>query len=396
MTAGPYDTAGISFPPRVNAQTVMGVLRPDAASTWEDPEVREHLRWYRAVMLDEEPARFRVCTSVAAEAGILAKEEEVLWAAHAGLSASARHRFDAFRVGDAPILQDLTARPNLLEVKVALARTMLAHCTLCAWECGVDRASGRRGVCGVADESRVSAAFAHMGEEAPLLGPDAGGSGTIFFTGCPARCVFCQNWETAREPKAGERVTGATLAARIDSLRRRGCANINLVGGEPTPHLPVIFEALARVRSNVPIVWNSNMYLSREAMELLVDVVDLWLPDLKYGNDECARRLSRVRNYTSVVGANFERAYGNGDMIVRHLVLPGHVDCCTKPALRWLAGHTSEALVNIMDQYHPDYLVLRDPRTYAAIDRRPSADEMRAAYEAAEDLGLHWAALSLG
>ncbi len=83
-------------------------------------------------------------------------------------------------------------------------------------------------------------------------------------------------------------------------------------------------------------------------------------------------------------------------MIVRHLVLPGHVDCCTKPALRWLAGHTSEALVNIMDQYHPDYLVLRDPRTYAAIDRRPSADEMRAAYEAAEDLGLHWAALSLG
>lgn len=364
------------------------VLRPDARFVWEDDAVRERLRWYRAVMLDEVPAKFRTCGSVAVDPEDLDRGEGELWSAHERGVAEARTRFGR---PDAR-----AASPSLMDLKVAIARRLLGHCNLCAWDCGVDRAAGKWGVCRVAEVSRVSGAFPHIGEEAPLLGPEGVGSGTIFFTGCTAHCVFCQNWDTARHPESGTVVDGESLALLMRSLRRRGCANINLVGGEPTPHLPVILEALARLDANVPIVWNSNMYLSREGMDLLVDVVDLWLPDLKYGNDECARLLSRLRDYTAVVEANLQRAARHGDMILRHLVLPGHVECCTKPALRWLAEHTPRCTVNIMDQYRPDYLVRKDPRKYEGIARRPSPEELRSAYACAEDLGLCWAPLSLG
>lgn len=372
------------------------ILRPDAETIWADRDVRGSLIWYRKVMLDQAPARFRIALAIPADADILRWPEERLWGLHSGLAQEARARFHATRGWEGRVALPLRADPSLLHVKAFLARSLMSPCVLCAWECGVDRAAGRRGICGVGDASHVASAFPHMGEEAPLLGPSAGGSGTVFFGGCPARCVFCQNWETARNADEGEAVTGPRLAAILEGLRWRGCANINLVGGEPTPHLPVILEALAQMGRNVPLVWNSNMYLSPRAMDLLADVVDLWLPDYKYGNDECARLLSRVREYTGVVTRNLRRAYGQGDMIVRHLVLPGHVDCCTKPVLRWIAEHTPEALVNIMDQYRPDYLVSEFPERFPGLNRRPTLEEMQEAYAAAEACGLRWSALSLG
>jgi putative pyruvate formate lyase activating enzyme len=180
----------------------------------------------------------------------------------------------------------------------------------------------------------------------------------------------------------------------IKSLRDEGAANINFVGGEPTPNLHVILASLNLTAVNVPILWNSNMYLTPEAMEILADVVDIWLPDFKWGNDKCAVKYSRVIRYFDAVSRNHATAYQNGDMIIRHLIMPGHVECCTKPILDWIAENCPLALVNLMNQYRPEYLALREPGKYAEIARRPTIDEVRRAYDYADELGIVWKTVS--
>ena len=180
----------------------------------------------------------------------------------------------------------------------------------------------------------------------------------------------------------------------VRSLRSEGAANVNLVGGEPTPNLHVILEALNLTSVNVPILWNSNMYLTSEAMRILADVVDIWLPDFKWGNNRCALKYSRVMRYFEVTCRNHAVAYENGDMIIRHLVMPGHVECCTKPVLDWVADNCPGALVNVMGQYRPEYLVARRPHEYPEIARRPTVDEMREAAGHASELGIVWKPVS--
>ncbi|MEM2591266.1 MAG: pyruvate formate lyase-activating protein, partial [Thermofilaceae archaeon] len=145
---------------------------------------------------------------------------------------------------------------------------------------------------------------------------------------------------------------------------------------------------------NVPLLWNSNMYMSVEALQLLLDIIDIWLPDFKYGNDECALRLSKVPRYFEVVSRNHKMAHDSGDMIIRHLVLPNHVECCTKPALKWISENCPRALVNIMDQYRPEHLVAFYPEKYREIARRPSPRELEEAYAFADELGLVWRPVS--
>ena len=123
-------------------------------------------------------------------------------------------------------------------------------------------------------------------------------------------------------------------------------------------------------------------------MKLLVDLIDIWLPDFKYGNDKCAWRLSKVKNYFDVVSRNHLIAYQYGDMIIRHLVLPNHIECCSEPVLEWIAENCPNALVNVMDQYRPEHIVLSHPDRYEDISRRPSSDEIKRAYKIAKDLGL--------
>lgn len=204
----------------------------------------------------------------------------------------------------------------------------------------------------------------------------------------------CQNWDISQDPDAGAPVSPRELSLIIKSLRSEGAANINFVGGEPTPNLHVILEALNLTSVNVPILWNSNMYLTPEAMQILADVADIWLPDFKWGNDRCAVNYSRIVRYFEVVSRNHAAASANGDMIIRHLVMPGHLECCTEPILEWIAEHCPRALVNIMDQYRPEHLVLREPEKYRDIARWPSFQEISAARSHADKLGLVWAPVS--
>ena len=182
-------------------------------------------------------------------------------------------------------------------------------------------------------------------------------------------------------------------------MKREGARNINYVGGDPTPSTWIILDAIRQLRVNIPQLWNSNMYCSKECMMLLLDVMDFWLPDFKYGNNECAEKLSKVKNYWEVVSRNHKLAYeqtvanGSSGMIIRHLVLPGHVECCTRPVLEWIAENCPKALVNVMSQYYPTHLVPKS-KNYRDINRRVSPEEMRKAYQLADELGLVWRPVS--
>ncbi len=354
------------------------MLRPDSIFVWDDPEVRRRLSWYRAVMNDEKPAKFRICKSIQARDPSKLGTKE-LWELHDRLSKEFDAVFSKVKAEDVDLDE---AEPNFLDVKIEIANRIYERCEFCERRCGVNRKE-KEGVCGV-DKAYVHSYFLHYGEEAPLVP-----SGTIFYGGCNFKCVFCQNYDISQEyPKDGVEVDALRLALIQKELREDGARNINHVGGDPTPNLNVILESFRYLEVNVPQLWNSNMFCSEETMKLLREVIDIWLPDFKYGNDRCAERLSLVKNYWKVVTRNVKWAHDWADIIIRHLVLPNHLECCTKPILKWIAENCPRALVNIMEQYRPEYLVARYPERWREIARRPSFNEMREAYEYAKRLGI--------
>ncbi len=360
------------------------LLRPDAYTVWKDLEVRRRLEWYYKVMRNEKPAKFIICKYVDCDVNPKDLTLEELWDVHNSVTKNFDSLLKSIIKGETN-LNDL-ARPkwSFLDVKVEIAYRILTNCHFCEHRCGVDRTKGQRGFCRLNSTTIVHTWFHHYGEEAPLIP-----SGTIFYGSCNLRCAFCQNYDISQENVfSGIEVTPKQLALIQTDLRKGGVRNINHVGGEPTPHLHTILASLKHLDINVPQLWNSNMYCSIETMRLLKDVIDIWLPDFKYGNNECAERLSGIKRYVDVVTRNLKIAHNSGDMIIRHLVMPNHIKCCTKPILKWISENCPRALVNIMSQYRPEYLVARYPQKYPDIARRPTVNEMQEAFNYAEKLGL--------
>ena len=363
------------------------LFRFSALPVWGDQRVRDRLSWYYEVMLDRKPAKFKICRSVKADLEPTKASFEELLEEHSRLQKKFTETLQRVKSGAETIELEEEPRFSLLDVKIELAKRMLKRCSFCEWRCRVDRTvEGKRGACKLGEKSFVSTWFHHYGEEPPLVG--SGGSGTIFFTGCTFRCVFCQNWDISQDWSNGVAIDAKRLALIIKKLRVDGALNINFVGGDPTMHLHTILESMRYVDVNVPMLWNSNMYLTEEAMNILKDAIDIWLPDFKYGNDRCAIRLSKVPRYFEVASRNHMTAHANGDIIIRHLVLPNHIECCTKPVLEWIAKNCPRALVNVMGQYHPDHLVPSNPDKYSDVARRLKRDELERAYAIAESLGL--------
>jgi len=303
-------------------------------------------------------------------------EEEELWALHGAAMDAWREAWGAG--AEPPPLSD----PSLLDLKSALADLMLYDCHMCERRCGVNRAGGETGYCGVGSVSRVASNFLHFGEE-PELVP----SHTIFFSGCTFHCVYCQNWDIAMDARVGSPADPAYLA---DSLREgmlQGSRNANFVGGNPDPNLHTILRTIIALGDDgryLPMVWNSNMYTSREAMDLLEGVMDVYLADFRYGNDECAGRYSDVRDYFEVVSRNFSAAHRRGDIMLRQLLLPGHLECCTARIMAWVAKNMPDIYFNLMFQFRPEYRAA----LYPEIDRRPSPQEKTEAVELARRYGL--------
>jgi putative pyruvate formate lyase activating enzyme len=363
------------------------MFRSDGILVWENQTVRERLSWYYAVMNNQMPAKFLICKSVPCSLDFNSSSEKELWLEHERLSEEFRKLYRRIHRGETELEKGITTEGTFLDLKVVLLKRMLSRCNFCEWNCRVDRVNGTKiGACHMDATTRVANWFRHFGEEAPLVGRH--GSGTIFFSGCIFRCVYCQNWDISQYPMNGVPVDGRKLALIMKELREEGAHNINLVGGEPTPNLHTILDALRNLGTNIAILWNSDMYASLPAMKILVDTVDIWLPDFKYGNDRCALRLSKIMKYFPTVARNHKIAHDNGDIIIRHLVLPHHLECCTMPVLAWIAENCPRALVNIMNQYHPDYLVPHESEMYADISRHPGGNEMETAYERAKELGI--------
>ncbi|MEB3845379.1 MAG: radical SAM protein [Desulfurococcales archaeon] len=373
------------------------LARPDAISVWQDPEVRRRLSWYYSVMRGSKPARFLIARSIPVDASrgeLWEMEEDSLWKLHAEAARWFMEEWLEIKDSDRVNVEKYTysnVDTSFLDVKRVLAYRLASPCRLCERRCLVDRRR-RIGACRLDINTYVHSAFLHLGEEAPLVP-----SGTIFYGGCNFSCVYCQNYDISQVyPRGGRRVGEEELAYIQDALARHGARNINHVGGDPTPSMHTIIGSLRYVRSNIPQLWNSNMYLSSEAMEILSHLVDIWLPDFKYGNDRCAFKLSAVPHYWKVVTRNLKHAAAHGDMIIRHLVLPGHLDCCTRPVLEFIAEELprDRILVNIMDQYTPMHLVARHPYRWREIARRPSREEIVEARRLATELGLLWEPVS--
>ncbi len=367
-------------------------VRPDAVSVWDDPDVRRRLSWYYKVMVDEAPAKFLIAQRIECphdgEDRLKRLDIDQLWGVHEELAKLHKSEWLNARKGNLGLKEVLkTSKPrcNFINVKTEIAKRIIRNCILCERRCRIDRTKGI-GVCRLDEKTYVHSWFHHLGEEAPLVP-----SGTIFYGGCNFRCVFCQNHDISQEqPRLGVIVSPRQLALIQRELRLHGARNINHVGGEPTPNIHTIIESLNYLDVNVPQLWNSNMYLTIEGMKLIVDLIDIWLPDFKYGNNKCALRLSAVPRYFETVTRNLKIAAENGDMIIRHLVLPNHLECCTKPVLEWIARNLplDRVLVNIMDQYRPEYMVLKYPRRWREISRRLYRDEIEEAYDYARKLGI--------
>lgn len=274
-------------------------------------------------------------------------------------------------------LDDILPEQSLLDLKIELALRIFQKCHFCEHKCMVDRRK-KTGICNVKKAS-IASEFLHYGEESILIP-----SYTIFFAGCTFSCVFCQNWDISQQI-CGAYVEPLMLSDFIEKRMIQGAKNVNWVGGDPTPNLLYILEILKQSKCNIAQIWNSNMYCSRETMKLLNGVIDLYLTDFKYGNDMCAKNLSNVNNYSSVIQRNHKIAYADGDMLIRHLVMPNHLECCSQNVLKWISKNIPHSVVNIMGQYRPEYQADK----FKEISRPVLFEEVKIIKDYANKIGIY-------
>jgi len=285
---------------------------------------------------------------------------------------------------------------GVLEQRIEHAYEVLRRCSLCPRDCGVDRLAGEKGYCQAGAEPTVASWNVHPWEEPPISGTQ--GSGTIFFSYCTARCLFCQNYPIS-QLGVGNQVTVHRLAEMMLELQARGCHNINLV--TPTHFVPQILAALPTAIEGglrLPLVYNSSGYEVVATLCLLDGVVDIYLPDAKYADDEVARRLSGFRGYVEANRAALREIYRQvgpelvlddhglavRGMIIRHMVLPEGL-AGSREVLTWIARELSPRVhISLMAQYFPAHKAVGDP----VLGRKITNEEYLQALEAFDALDL--------
>jgi putative pyruvate formate lyase activating enzyme len=287
-------------------------------------------------------------------------------------------------------------REGKLAERVKLAYSIFEECQLCPRQCGANRLDGERGFCRAPARVVVYAAQPHFGEEISLVGQH--GSGTIFFSNCNLRCVFCQNWPIALEGRGNE-VDDKRLADMMLYLQGIGCHNINLV--TPTHVMPNILNA-TRIAFNkglrIPLVYNTSGYERVEILKILDGIVDIYLPDMKYTDaDKAAKYMSGASDYPqatekAIIEMNRQvkehlvdkRGIAIRGVMIRHLVMPNRV-AGTKKFVKWVAKNLPKSTyVNIMSQYRVEYKAF----DYPEICRGLTVEEYLEAMNWAEEYGL--------
>jgi putative pyruvate formate lyase activating enzyme len=281
-----------------------------------------------------------------------------------------------------------------LDKRIEELTRILESCELCPRKCRINRLKGEKGYCRSGRDLLVSSYSPHFGEERPLVGFN--GSGTIFLGGCNLLCLYCQNYETSHLMEGAVIGEGKFAELMLD-LQDRGCHNINFV--TPTHFSPQIVKSIKIASEKglrLPIVWNCGGYENVEVIKLLNGIVDIYMPDIKYGNNESAKKYSNVPDYFERCKEAVKEMHGQvGDLIcdedgiglrgllVRHLVLPEDLSG-SEEVLKFLRGLSRDTYLNIMDQYRPE------GRAYECkeLGRHITGEEFNKAVEIAKRLGL--------
>jgi putative pyruvate formate lyase activating enzyme len=311
-----------------------------------------------------------------------------------------RFRIDPFE----PAYLAVHRRGGLAE-RVDAALEELEDCRACPRDCGTNRLEDRSNVCCTGRHARVASYGAHHGEEDCLRGHR--GSGTLFFSLCNLRCVYCQNWDISQKA-AGDECDASRIADLMLMLQDAGCHNINFV--TPEHVVPQVIEAIAEAVPRgleIPIVYNTSAYDTVRSLRLLDGLIDIYMPDFKFWERKTSIRLSRAKDYAESARAAISEMHrqvgplkfgpdgvARRGVLVRHLVMPGQLDE-TASIVGWLADEISpDTYVNIMAQYRPAYRVgtprpgTDGPGRYPEIDRRPTREEVEEAYRLARSAGL--------
>jgi putative pyruvate formate lyase activating enzyme len=282
-----------------------------------------------------------------------------------------------------------------LRRRAALAIEMLEDCNVCAQDCHVNRLEGELGFCRAPGDAVISTYGPHHGEEDVLSGTR--GSGTVFFAHCNLSCVFCQNCDISQYDE-GREVEARELGEIMLQLKARGCHNINLVS--PSHFVPQILAALVTAVEgglDIPIVYNTGGYDALHTLRLLDGVIDIYMPDIKFGSNEMGKKYAKAPQYYDIVKAAVKEMHRQvGDLqvneeglatrglLVRHLVLPGDISG-SGAVMQFLAGEISPSTcVNVMEQYYPAHKAFK----YPELNRRITPREFDRALEKAEKAGL--------
>ncbi len=274
----------------------------------------------------------------------------------------------------------LRSRAALARERAAVARAMLADCHFCAHHCGVNRLAGPSGLCHAGANTRFFSAQIEVSDELELIPTFA-----VALSGCDLRCDFCNRGLESWNPAAGAGFVAAAMAAQAVRALNRGARTVMVFGGEPTIHLHAALELVAALPETAKLVWKTNAHGSAQARELLDGMFDVWLADFKFGNDACARRLAKVSDYVSIVRKNLVGAREHGELIVRHLLMAGHVDCCWRPIAEWLATELPGIKVNLRSGFWPAWHATR----HSELRETVSASANRRALEIAQSCGLN-------
>lgn len=265
------------------------------------------------------------------------------------------------------------------EDRIQQAKNLLQNCTLCEFRCHVNRWEGQVGFCGADHQTYYLREFINYWEEVgskPCY--------TILFNGCIFRCPYCILGNLIRTPKKGYKLKVEEFAKKAATIWTRDMEQISFLGGEPVIHLWNILSLLRSVPRGMRCTLHSYFYFTPEAGELLRGIFNLFLAEIRYGNDACAVRYSQAIRYTEIVRRNLLLLRETENLIIRHLLLPGHLECCYQPLVEWLAQNLPQVKLSIGNEYVPSYKASQ----YPELNRRVSDLEFRQAVDFAKEREL--------
>jgi putative pyruvate formate lyase activating enzyme len=262
-------------------------------------------------------------------------------------------------------LESGALRSVLARERAQLAHALLADCRFCAYDCGVNRLAGEAGLCHTGADARFFCAQTEVSDELELIPTFA-----VALCGCDMRCDFCITGATSWNARAGVGFDAPTMATRAQAALKKGARTVMMLGGEPTIHLPSALEFVSLLPDKAKLVWKTNAHGAAQARELLDGIFDVWLADFKFGNDTCARRLAKTPDYVRGVRENLLWAAEHSELIVRHLLMPGHVDCCWRPVAEWLAANLPGVKVNLRSGFWPAWHAARHTELRETVSAR--------------------------